>query len=223
MSNSRLFLILACVSSVVTGCATATKKPDYDYAAFREADPRSVLIVPAVNRSVQVDAPDFFLATITRPAAERGYYVYPVHMVKRLLEDDGLSDADMVHSADTVRLAELFGADSVLYVSIEQWNAKYVFVSTTVTVEFDYLLTDGKTGEELWRSRESRVYTPSSSSTGNAIADLIAGAVTAAATKAAPNYVPLSTQANQEAVTEAHHGVPAGPYHADYKKDLDLF
>jgi hypothetical protein len=34
------------------------------------------------------------------------------------METDGLADAAMVHSADTMKICNLFGADSVLYASI---------------------------------------------------------------------------------------------------------
>jgi len=216
---SIVFLVLA------SGCVQKDVRPDYDYTAFRAEDPKSILVIPAVNRSVQVDAPDFFLSTISRPAAERGYYVFPVHMVKRILEDDGLSDAYMVHQQDPVRLAALFGADAVLYVAIEQWTAKYVVLATNVTVEMSYILKSGKTGEELWNSTISRTYDSNSSggSSGSPLADLIVAAISAGVTKAKPNYVPLSTQANAAVASEAHHGVPAGPYHPMYKKDAEQF
>jgi hypothetical protein len=73
-----------------------------------------------VNKSVDLNAADYFLSTVPIPLAERGYYVFPVNLVKRVLEDDGLADAFLVHSADPARLAALFGADAVLYVAIER-------------------------------------------------------------------------------------------------------
>ena len=94
---------------ILAGCATPK-----DYAKFNAVQPRSILVVPVVNRSVDVTAPDYFLSTIAIPIAEQGYYVFPVNMVKRILEDDGLSDADLVHNAQTNKLASLFGADAVM-------------------------------------------------------------------------------------------------------------
>src|SRR5208283_6036490 len=143
--------------------------PKNDYTALRRADPKSILVVPVVNRSVDVTAPDYFLATISRPLAERGYYVYPVFLVKRLLEDDGLSDADLVQKADPRRLGEIFGTDSILYISIERWDAKYAVFSTTVEVEFLYTLKSGRTGELLWTSKEYVKYVPQNQNTGNAL------------------------------------------------------
>jgi len=197
----------------------------YDYTAFRSADPRSILIVPVVNNSVDVDASDYFLSAISQPVAERGYYVFPVNMVKRVMEEDGLADADMVHHADPTRLAELFGADAVLYVSIERWDAQYAVLVTTVTVEFSYVLKDGHTGQDLWGTDQKFVYqSGGSSGSGNGLADLVIMLVDAAVTKASPNYLPLARQANSSAVVQMHHGLPAGPYRPEeYKLDTDRF
>ncbi|MEE9367725.1 MAG: GNA1162 family protein [Pontiella sp.] len=217
---------LFCIGSLIillNGCVSTTPS-DYDYSAFRTADPHSILIVPVVNNTVDVEASDYFLSAISQPVAERGYYVFPVNMVKRVMEEDGLADANMVHSADPTRLAALFGADSVLYVSVERWDAQYAVLSTSVTVEFKYVLKDGHTGQELWSTDQKIVYQPQSSSSGNLIADLVVAVVQAAATKAKPNYMPLARQANGAAVVETHHGLPAGPYRLkEYQLDSDRF
>ncbi len=189
-------------------CVTANK----DYTKFYSADPHSILIVPAVNKSVNVDAPDIFLSTISFPLAERGYYVFPVNMTKSLLEVEGLTDADLVHSAPAQRLCSLFGADAVLYIDIEEWDAKYLILSTVITVKIKYVMKDGKTDDIIWEQEETSKYSPSNSHSGNLLADLIANAATAAITKAAPNYVPLARQANAEAFKFPGPGIPPGPY-----------
>ena len=220
----KRLLALATLATLLSGCTTPLKKSGFDYSAFRSANPRSILIVPVVNNSVDVDASDYFLSAISQPVAERGYYVFPVNMVKRVMEEDGLADADMVHSADPTRLASLFGADAVLYISIERWDAQYAVLSTTVTVEFDYTLKDGHTGQTLWQSAQRIVYQPQSGGSGNIIADLVVAAVQAAVTKAKPNYLPLARQANGNAVSRIHYGLPAGPYRPqEYRLDTEQF
>jgi uncharacterized protein YdeI (YjbR/CyaY-like superfamily) len=125
-----------------------------DYSQLRQEDPHSILVIPATNKSVDVNAPDYFLATISQPLANRGYYVFPVNMVRSVMADDGLSDADMVHASDPRRLGQLFGADAIMYISIERWEAKYVVLSTKVTVELDYTLKSAKTGSVLWTNHQ---------------------------------------------------------------------
>ena len=209
-----LSLILSVLVLALCGCATA---PRSDYAQLRQESPRSILVVPAINKSVDVNAPDYFLATISRPLADRGYYVFPVNMVRSVLADDGLSDADLVHAGDPRRLGQLFGADAVMYISIERWDARYVVLSTKVTVELDYSLKSAKTGAVLWTNHQVMVYQPQPS--GGGLAGLVADAISAAITKAAPNYIPLAQQANLQAVGIKHSGLPAGPYSNAYQKD----
>ncbi|HZD55029.1 MAG TPA: GNA1162 family protein [Candidatus Aquicultoraceae bacterium] len=213
-------LLGAAFVAALAGCATVPKK---DYAAFQAADPHSILIVPVVNRSVDVNAPDYFLSTLTIPVAERGYYVFPVDMVKHLLEDDGLADADLVHSADPTKLCSMFGADSVLYVAIQRWDARYLVLTTQVTVDFDYRLKDCRTGDLLWTERKGMVYSPQhNQSSGNPLADLVAMAVSAAITKGVPNYMPMARQVNDQVFAYPQgRGLPAGPYLPEYRKDYD--
>ena len=214
-------IIITClVSLILTGCVTAPTKKDY--ANLRTEQPRSILVVPAINKSVEVNAPDYFLSTISRPLAERGYYVFPVHLVKRLMEDDGLSDADMVHESEPQRLGKMFGSDAIMYVSIERWDAQYLVLSTTVTVELKYALKSASTGTTLWENSQKLVYQPQNNS-GGGLAGLIAQAVVAAMTKAAPNYVPLAQQANALAIYTKGQGLPAGPYDQQYLKDKGEF
>lgn len=211
--------LVAPLLALMFGCASAP--PKHDFAKFRAENPRSILIVPVTNKSVDVNAPDYFLATISRPLAERGYYVFPVNMVRSVLSDDGLSDANLVHAGDPRRLGDLFGADAVMYISIERWDAKYVVLSTTVTVELNYSLKSTHTGAELWNNHQSMVYQPQGS--GSGLAGLIADAVSAAIAKAAPNYMPLARQANQGAIYVKGTGLPAGPHDGLYLKDAADF
>jgi hypothetical protein len=215
-------LSLGLLLLALVGCAAAPSKK-FDYAKFRSENPHSILIVPVVNHSVDVDAPDYFLSSITLPIADRGYYVFPVNLVKQVMADDGLSDADMVRANDPVKLASLFGADSVLYVSIERWDAKYAVLSTTVTVQLTYQLKSGKTGELLWSNQQTVAYAPKNNNTGNVLGNLVAAAITAAVQKAAPNYMPLARQANTQAIDLVGYGLPAGPYDAAYGKDVAAF
>jgi hypothetical protein len=212
----RSTILVMAASLILGGCATAPVKSDF--SQFRAEGPRSILVVPVINKSVDVNAPDYFLATITRPLAERGYYVFPVNMVKSVLSDDGLSDANLVHAGDTRRLGEMFGTDAVMYISIERWDAKYVVFSTTVTVELNYVLRSARTGNDLWKNHQLVAYSPQNNS-GGGLAALLADAISAALTKAAPNYIPLARQANAQAVEIKGSGLPAGPYDHLFGKD----
>ncbi|OED50533.1 hypothetical protein ACH42_00990 [Endozoicomonas sp. (ex Bugula neritina AB1)] len=197
--------------SLLTGCAV--QAPKVDMSAFQHASPSSILVVPVINKSVDVDAPNYFLSTISVPLAEKGYYVFPVNTVKTVLEGEGLYDANLVHSADPVQLGNMFDADAILYVTINKWDAQYVVLSTTVTVSFAYRIVSGTSGEELWTANKTMQYSPQqNNSSGNPLADLLVMAVTAAITRAVPNYLPLTQQANYQVLYIDPTKLPNGPY-----------
>jgi hypothetical protein len=206
-------LIALLVATLATGCVTPPKK---DYTAFRAADPRSILVIPVVNNTINIDAPGLFLSTLPIPIAERGYYVFPVNMVRGVLESEGLSDPNLVHGADVARLCNLFGADAVLYVSIEAWTAKYIVFNTEVSVEFDYVMKDGKTGETIWREHHKVVRNSS-----DGARDPLSPLVMAVIAKAYPNYMPLARDANSRVFTAPGVGLPAGPRHKEYGNATD--
>lgn len=211
MTNMKKWLLVIGVS-LLAGCAAQAPK-EMDFSAFKQENPHSILVVPVVNDSVDVDAPNYFLSTISVPLAEKGYYVFPVNTVKTVLEGEGLYDANLVHSADPVRLGNMFGADAILYVTINEWDAQYVVLSTTVTVSFSYRIVSGKSGEELWTAQKTMQYTPQqNNASGSPLADLLVMAVSAAITRAAPNYMPLTQQANYQVLYIDPTKLPEGPY-----------
>jgi len=201
-------------SAMLSACATTPPAPK-DFSALTAEKPRSILVVPALNNTVDVRAPDFFVSTISRPFAERGYYVFPANMVKRVLEADGLSDAGLVHSVDSRKVGAAFGCDTVLYVTIQRWDSKYVVLATQTTVKFDYVLKSCKTNAVLWNNSQELVYSPqANNNSGNPLAALIAQAIISAMEKGAPNFMPLTTQANALAAGDPVNGLPPGPYFA---------
>jgi hypothetical protein len=203
-------LFTALVAILLTGCAGAPAvKPDY--SAFEAAKPRSILVVPATNKSVDVDAPAYLLTTLTVPLAEKGFYVFPIHTAKTVLEQEGLYEGEQIHNQPPAQLAKMFGADAVLYVTINQWDAKYVVLQTTVTVDFDYRLVS-KDGTELWKANKRMQYTPQNQNTGSPLGNLIAAAITAAIERAKPNYMPLAQTANNDVFVYGPTAIPDGPY-----------
>ncbi len=173
--------------------------------------------MPVVNNTTEISASPVFVATVTKPLAERGYYVFPVYLTELVLRDFGLAEAGHIHLLPTQRLYELFGADSALFVTIKDWSTKYVVFASTVTVEMDYELKDTRTGTLLWESTQQVVQT-SEGSGGGLIGMVVAAAINAMVT----DYQPLARQANNQ-VFLPPKGLPAGPYHPEYGKDQGKF
>jgi hypothetical protein len=202
----RLVLSLALLAGLAA-CVAPPKNYDSLYAA----DPHSILVVPPVNRSTNALAAEFLLSTIPRPLAERGYYVFPVNLVRRVLEDDGLADADMVHAADPAHLGHLFGADTILYATIEDWTAQYLVIDTIVKVDISYVMKETATGQTVWQHRQQAAYNVGNS--GGGAIGLVVNMVAAAIARAAPDHIRLARQANRAAFGTPDQGLPAGPHY----------
>ena len=203
------FIAVTALSLLVGACAHVPVSKDY--TAFHRAAPRSVLVVPVINHSNEAQAGDLFLTTLAVPLAERGFYVFPTNMSKKLIEGDGMSDPGVVHTAPTPAIAKLFGADSVLYVEILDWRSKYVVTATNIDVKFLYTLKSGKTGALLWQEERAFTYSTSAKS-GNILADLVANAITSMIQNGKADYTPVAIQANAIAITPDGQGLPYGPY-----------
>lgn len=194
-------------AALLGGCAS---KP-YDFTDFNRVAPRSILVVPPANRSLEVEASSYMLSTLTIPLAELGYYVFPVNTVKMLLEQEGLYEPERVREMGAARLANLFGADAVLFITIKRWEAAYAILSTTVTVDLEYELA-GKDGGRIWHASKAMQYSPQQQQQSSLAAQLIVAAIQAAATRAKPDYLPLARQANQRVLLIENTKLPPGPY-----------
>lgn len=194
---------------ILTGCNTQPVKKDM--SAFTAAAPRSILVVPIINKSLDVDAPNYVLATLPMPLAEKGYYVFPVNTTKFVLEQEGLYEGDRIHNEPPTALAKLFDADAILYVTIHRWDAKYAIFATIVTVEIEYRMVS-KDGTDIWNDKQKMEYTPQSNSSGSALGSLISAVISAAVARVDPNYMPLTQQANREAFLLSPNAPPDGPY-----------
>ena len=195
----------------LTGCVTQPAKKDM--SAFAAAAPRSILVVPVVNKSLDVDAPNYVLSTLPVPIAEKGYYVFPVNTTKVVLEQEGFYEGERIHEQPASTLAKLFGSDAVLYVTINRWDAQFALITTTVTVDFSYRLVS-KDDVEIWQEQKQMRYQPNNNN-NNAVSPLAAvmsAVISAAMTRAAPNYMPLTRQANQQVFILGTNPLPDGPY-----------
>ena len=211
--------LTVCAGLLFMGCVTPPPKPDY--SAFFDHQPRSILVVPPANQTTAVDAPAIFLTTLSAAFAERGYYVFPVSLVQDILNDLGATDEGAVAAVQPEQFKEVFGADSILYVTITHWATTYILLNSQVTVGAEYRLVDADTGAVLWKGQQ--VVVRSSGGGGGGLAGLIVMAVDAALTAATVPYRPLALQANHMIVNQSGYGLPFGPYHPEFQQDQEKY
>lgn len=134
----------------MTGCITV---PPKDYTLFREHQPRSILILPPRNLSTEINANYSFYTQSIKPIAEMGYYVYPSVLVDQYFKENGILIADEMHTIPLDKLYEVFRADAVLYINVEQYGTKYIVISSNVIVVANATLVDSITGKTIWEGR----------------------------------------------------------------------
>lgn len=139
------------VLAALTACA-APPKP-YDYTAYKAAKPASLLVLPPVNDTPDVNATYGVLSNLSMPLAEAGYYVLPVALVDETLRTNGVTTPSDAHNIDPAKLRQIFGADAALYVGVKQYGSVYKVLTSETIVEVQAKLVDLRTGTLLWEGR----------------------------------------------------------------------
>jgi len=206
---------------LVIGClflgACGKKK---DYGDYLDHMPKSILVLPPLNNSVDVTATDNYLSTVTKPLAEAGYYVFPVTVVNHMMKENGLPTPFEMHNVPLDKLENIFGADAVLYITIKNWGQSYHVINTVTTVSLVFKLVDIKTGTLLWQQAET---VRSSSGDGqNSILGQLASAIVVKVVDSMTERDtsrPLAINANHRAFNNKKYGLIKGHRHPKYKED----
>lgn len=206
---------LGVISLFLVACAsTETKRDAFPQMYDPATKPVSMVVVPAINNSTAADATNLIVSTLTVPFADHGYYVLPMSIVDDIFKNEGITDGAQLVGMDSTVYKDNFGADSVLFVTIEEWDTNYLVLAANVTVGMKYVLVSTTTNEVLWSYQARQVVDTKGDSTGNLIADLIKTAITTAVT----DYVPIAYRVNSMAVAS----MPYGGYHPQNGKDGEV-
>ena len=167
-------ILCALLVTILVGCETLeTKREAFPKMYDAELKPISLVVVPAVNKTTAADAGDLITATIPQPFADNGYYVLPLPIVNKIFQEEGVVDGMQMISAPASMFREAFGADAVLYVTIEEWETNYIVLAANVTVGLSYVLRSTTTDEVLWSYKARQVVDTAGPSSGFLLLDVI--------------------------------------------------
>lgn len=148
MKWSKLLLPLA-ASLALSACQTHQPTP-FDYTAFKESRPKSILVLPPLNETPEVKATWGMLTATTMPLSEAGYYVFPVAVAAETFKQNGLTNPADIHEVKLDKLHAIFGNDAVLYITVKDYGTRYQVLQSVTTVSADAKLVDARNGKELW-------------------------------------------------------------------------
>ena len=130
-----------------------------------EEKPRSILIMPPINNTNHAEAKDYFYSSLSMPLTEKGYYVVSPFLASDLLKQESAYDSEMFINGSLTPFSNVFGADAVLFTTINKWEKQSGL--NYIKVGIDYVLKSTKTGEILFnRSGELTVNFSSGGSNG---------------------------------------------------------
>lgn len=216
----RIAQWLAClaIAALATGCATS--KP-YDYTAYKQSRPRSILVLPPLNESPEVAASHNMLSQVTMPLAEAGYYVLPVALVDETFKQNGMSTASDIHGVAPAKLKEIFGADAALYVTVSKYGTSYSVISSDTIVSASAKMVDLKTGAVLWTGFASASNNEgNNNNSGGLVGILVTAALKQIINTATDASHDVAGITSQRLLSTGHDGgLLYGPYSPKYGTD----
>ena len=179
-------------------------KQDAFPSMYGPQKPVSILVVPAINESTAADAGDLLNVTVTQPFTNQGYYVMPMPIVAEIFRNEGIVEGTQIKGLPAELFKKNFGADAVLFMTIESWDKNYAILAANVTVGIEYVLLSTTSNEVLW-SYEQVIVIDTSGGSGNILADIISTAIATGMT----DYASVARQVHAHAIT----AMPFGKYH----------
>jgi hypothetical protein len=209
MTGYLKFLALSATTVIFTGCAT--KQADVDYSAFRQYQPKSILVLPPLNNTSDLRATYSVMSSATLPLAEAGYYVFPVALVDQTFKENGLQNPGEMHQASPKKLNEIFGADAALYITITNYGATSALLGGDVVVTAQASLVDARTGTTLWEGKASASDAEGKQNQNGLVGLLIEGIINQIANSVSDPGYRIGRITNQRLLNAGPRGLLPGP------------
>lgn len=200
---------------MATSCGLLnTVTRETQYAKMYEEKPVTLLVMPPINNSTNVEAKELLYTSISRPLAEAGYYVISPLLAMDVLKAESAYDSELFFDAPLTTFQNYFGADAVVFSVIDKWAKK----GTGIETKIRYVIKSAHTNEILF-DRSCDLYldlSVESDSKGwlGALVDLAASAINTAVT----DHINAARKANYYILRD----IPRGKYSPDYLLDKDI-
>ena len=208
-----LYLAIFCLMATSCGLLNTVTR-ESQYAKMYEEKPVTLLVMPPINNSSNVEAKDLLYTSISRPLVEAGYYVISPLLAMDVLKAESAYDAEMFFDAPLSTFQKFFGADAVVFSMIDKWTKKGLGIETKIR----YVIKSAHTNEILF-DRSCDLYLDLSFDSNRsggalgALVDLAASAINTAVT----DHIVAARKANYYILRD----VPRGKYSPEYLKDKE--
>lgn len=212
MKKIIYFLLFCCM---ITSCGSAKMVTrESQYAKMYEEKPLTLLVMPPINNSANVEAKDLLYTSISRPLIEAGYYVISPLLAMDVLKTESAYDSEMFFDASLAPFQNYFGADAVVFSIIDTWAKKGLGIETKIR----YVIKSAYTNEVLF-DRSCDLFLDLSVDSGSygligTLVDLAASAINTAAT----DHIIAARKANYYIFRD----IPRGKYSPEYMNDKNI-
>lgn len=210
-SALRGILALAALTAIPGCVGTKTEI----LPALLERAPRSILVLPPLDESIETGATYGAYASVAPPLIELGYYVFPPALVDTVMRENGLPDPFDMHQVPLAKLREVFDPDAVMYMKVTDWGTSYQVLNSVTRISIEARLIDAETGVLLWQG--TRTLAENSGSGGGGLAGMLVGAVVnQIATSISDPSRAIARTANGLMLGPGSSSLLVGPYHPQY-------
>ena len=214
LMKKLIYFLVACLSVTSCGLMNSVTR-ESQYAKMYEEQPVTLLVMPPINNSANVEAKELLYTSISRPLVEAGYYVISPLLAMDVLKAESAYDAENFFDAPLNAFYNYFGADAVVFSIIDTWAKKGMGIETNIR----YVIKSAHTNEILFE-RSCDLYLDlsidSDSKCGllGKLVDLAASAINTAVT----DHIIAARKANYYILRD----IPRGKYSPDYMLDKDV-
>ena len=211
----KRFIPLILLAVVASSCGSTSQiTRESQYAAMYNDMPVTILLMPPINNTTNVEAKDLLYTSISRPLAEAGYYVISPLLAMDILKAESAYDAEMFIDKPLTLFRDYFGADAVVFSQIDDWTKRGFGIDTKIR----YIIKSATSGEILFdRSCDLYLDLQQNSGGSSALSQLIDLAVSAIST-AATDHIVAARKANYFIFRD----IPRGKYDPQYLQDKEV-
>jgi hypothetical protein len=206
-------IILLAVAASSCGLSNQVTR-ESQYAAMYKDMPVTILVMPPINNTSNVEAKDLLYTSISRPLAEAGYYVISPLLAMEVLKAESAYDAELFIDKPLTMFRDYFGADAVVFSQIDDWTKRGFGIDTKIR----YIIKSTSSGEVLFdRSCDLYLDLQFRSGSNSLLASLVDLAVSAIET-AATEHIVAARKANYFIFRD----IPRGKYNPLYLQDKEF-
>src|SRR4030042_6458747 len=93
---------------------------------YKAKPPRSIAVLPALNETVNLKAPEEFRSLVQAKISQKGYEAPAISFIDKRLQEKGIHEAGQVNSLTPQELGKLLGVDAVLYTTVSEFSTAYL-------------------------------------------------------------------------------------------------